>query len=146
MAESAIEGPPSSGLEPSDQADILGKELYARMQGAIVDGLRRLDALPRSDPFWRDSNGRATHFKLRDYCNRMIASDPRDARALWTMIGLDILHGVNPLATGYWKRLRDLGAFKIEWLVRMAWWLEASTGEETASPLGREIGELGLCD
>src|SRR5262245_55311327 len=39
---------------------------------AIVDGLHRLDALPREEPFWDDTNRRPTLGKLREFCTHLV--------------------------------------------------------------------------
>src|SRR5687767_7728034 len=86
------------------EADLNGDGLFSRASRAILDGLYRLDALPREDPFWQNTNNRATIHKLGEFCRLLLKQNPANTRAIWTLIGLDLLHWSN-IQIGLWKRL-----------------------------------------
>ncbi|MEE6261929.1 hypothetical protein [Plantactinospora sonchi] len=100
-------------------------DFVARLVRAVETVVRDLDALPRTDPFWANTNGRATWHKVSRYCEERLARDPGDQAARWTLLaqdlegglcsGLDLLAGelatrpelvVDVVATAEWVWLR----------------------------------------
>ena len=73
-------------------------DFIRRIRQAILDGFRRLDALPRDDPFWEGTNRRPTLVKFPRFCTKLLEDDPRDYGALWTLAADAIVsyQGVNP--------------------------------------------------
>src|SRR5258708_11180244 len=49
-----------------------------RLGESIFAGLRRLNQLARSDPFWRNTKRRPTVFKLPELCQTLLREQPKD--------------------------------------------------------------------
>jgi hypothetical protein len=112
-----------------------------RIRAAIYDGFRRLDSLPRDDPFWQGTNRRPTLSKLPDFCAKLLERDPGDARALWTMAADELITwvGFNP---NTWRRLIALEGLDASWPIYAAlffWGLGSLNG---LVPL---LDSAGLC-
>jgi hypothetical protein len=82
---------------------------------SIFESLRRLNRLPRNDPFWTNSNRRPTLPKLNDFCRLNFENNPKDTLALWTMAALDVAGGVDGFGSPFWHALHDLGEFDVAW-------------------------------
>jgi hypothetical protein len=62
-----------------------GQVFSARAYEALLTGLSRLNELPRTNPFWRNTNNRPTIYKLGEFCQMKLADAPEDKdRALRT--------------------------------------------------------------
>ena len=75
----------------------------------MVASMRRLNSLPRTDPFWHNTNLRPTMFKLWEFCSLVLSKEPDDLPSLWS---LAVLH---TLERGYfevpiWTRLAAVEA------------------------------------
>jgi hypothetical protein len=81
---------------------------------AIIDGFRRLDALPREHSFWDQTNRRPTLGKLYQFCDHLLRDNPRDVSALRTGVALQILTFQNFLPK-YWIQLHSLGQVHVSW-------------------------------
>jgi hypothetical protein len=92
-------------------------KLLEKAGESILSSLRRLNELPRTDPFWENTNRRPTVYKLHDFCNRLLRDNPQDVLALWTIASLNLLWGVDELSQDQWKRLHDIGNFDVSWVV-----------------------------
>src|SRR4051794_4919137 len=79
-------------------------EFIGRVVEALYDGLRRLNGVPRDDPFWESGNRRPTLFKLRDYVYRVTGKNPDDVEALWVQASLYLLHGSTNFGAKQWRR------------------------------------------
>ncbi len=112
------------------------------MQG-IVDGFRRLDALPREHPFWDQSNRRPTHYKLLEFSDHVLQDDPRDVSALRTAIAVQILNYQN-FDPRYWAQLHSAGQLHVSWPIYAALLLGADGFQ--ARNLARFLKAAGLCD
>lgn len=124
--------------------DPSGDDVRARALHAVWDGLERLDALPRSDPFWRGSNGRATVGKLHEFCCRLLADDPRDARALWTSAGMELWWCSNEFGMIAWSGLHELELLDPRWPVQAALNLQWSSGVISVRGLASFLDRHGL--
>ena len=82
-----------------------------RATESILSSLRRLNNLPRSDPFWLNTNNRPTIFKLCEFCKRILRTDPGDKLALWTLGSLQVFFGSDDFGQHYWKDLYAAGDF-----------------------------------
>src|SRR3954452_8897397 len=70
-----------------------GCPVFAPARRAIIDGLLRLDRLPRTDPFWKTwANDRATMAKLQEYSSRLLDEEPADETALWLSAALRLFY------------------------------------------------------
>lgn len=92
--------------------------VLAGMEPALVEGLRRLQATPRSDAFWEDTNHSATERKLMEFRYRFAADDPV---RLW----LEAYFGSDSLAP--WLALYDRGLLDLDGLMAGA---ENGLGDE----------------
>jgi hypothetical protein len=64
--------------------------LIDRVNTALDDMWRRLDALPRTDPFWARTNMRVTSYKVSGYAAQCLGRDRHDTTARWALIGFDM--------------------------------------------------------
>lgn len=81
----------------------------------IMESLRRLNLLSRTDLFWDKTNKRLTFHKLRNYCLSVLKHNPQDVLSLWTMAALDVSGNVDWFGCEYWGRLHALGHFDTTW-------------------------------
>jgi len=143
----------SESIETYFQSKIEGTELcnvaldenglLSNSKKAILDGLMRLDALPRCDPFWNNTNDRATIYKLDEFCRELLGQNHDDARAAWTLIGLDLLHW-RDLDVAHWKPLAQQGQLKSSLLIEAGLWFHTHSGT-SASEFAAFLRDLGLC-
>ena len=104
------------------------KQLLRRTGECIFESLQRLNQLPRTDPFWRNTNKRPTIFKLDQFGRRELDIKPDDRQALWMLAALDVFHGSNSFGRAYWMRLQKLGDFDITWALLAGLWAEVNFG------------------
>lgn len=115
---------------------VLGHDdLIRRAKEALRDSLARLGALPRDDPFWAGSNGRATIHKLADFARRLLRDDPGDERALWCAAALAIRHCSNDFGAAGWVGLARLGRLGARWPIGAAHFVWAASGVDTSEAL-----------
>lgn len=86
-----------------------------KARGSIFESLCWLNRLPRSDPFWANTNLRPTIYKLGNFCGLVLKSNPQDTLALWTIAALDVSRGVDGFGYEQWKALHGLGNFDVTW-------------------------------
>lgn len=117
---------------------LVGGSLFLqRVVDALFAGLQRLNGLPRDDPFWESRNPRPTLYKLRDFAAKTVQRDPNDVVALWTQVGLYILHGSRNFGAKQWRRLHYVGQFDVTWPI-----LAALVTEINADPTVEPLTEL----
>lgn len=114
-----------------------GGLFFQKVLDILLDALRRLNAVPRDDPFWDDQNKRPTLYKLRDFNARVIQKNPNDALALWTQAAFYILHGSTNFGHKQWRRLHHIGGFDVSWPI-----LAALVTEINADPTVEQLAEL----
>src|SRR5438045_2824610 len=90
-----------------------GAGFPSRAKRALLEGLLRLDRLPRDDPFWHNSNRRATFFKLQDFNRRLVEQDPCDEQALWCQIALAQKDSSGYLSAEAWGQLHRCGKLDV---------------------------------
>src|SRR5215212_8070613 len=56
----------------------LDQGFAGRLREAIFVGFSRLDALPRDDPFWENTNRRPTRSKIRDLAGYVLKRGPKE--------------------------------------------------------------------
>ena len=112
-------------------------EFVEKVIEALYEGLKRLNAVPRDDPFWESGNRRPTLFKLRDYNYRVTSKNPDDVGALWVQASLYLLHGSTNFGAKQWRRLHYNKRFDVSWPV-----MAALITELNSSPTGNELVEL----
>jgi hypothetical protein len=94
------------------------------VERAIIDCFRRLDALPREDPFWDHTNRRPTFLKLIEFSNHLLRADPSDVAALGTAVAMQILLYGYP-DPRFWMQLHGLGQLHTSWPIYAALYLLA---------------------
>jgi hypothetical protein len=105
-----------------DEAPSFGvaDDFLRRMTGDFIECLRRLDGLPRDDPFWEGTNRRPTQYKMIDFCRKAIRDDPEEEGDAYRMLAaVEVLSGhyFDPLA---WGRLLTEGLSNASWPVYAA--------------------------
>ena len=109
----------------------LAPDFIGRLRQTFVDGLARLDALPRSEAFWEGTNGRPTLEKLAAFARYVLARQPGDRGALWVLVALALLRCANHFGLSCWQRLRALGGLDLSWPVNAAFHVFAHSGHDT---------------
>lgn len=114
---------------------------------SIYTCLRRLNQLPRSDPFWENTNRKPTFYKLTGFCRKvLLKQDPFDTYALLATIALYLDSGSLQLCEQEWKNLRHSRDFQGNWLVYAAYELNCCTGMDPSSELVCLAKELQIED
>ena len=110
-----------------------------RVVEALLDGLLRLNALSRDDPFWAGRTRSPTLHKLRDFTFEIAERDRKDVRALWTQAAFHLLHGSLNFGQKQWRRLYLAGEFDVSWPI-----FAAMVTELNAEATDRELAALLL--
>lgn len=101
----------------------LREAFWEKSYASLLDALKRLNTLPRSDPFWRNTNHRPTIFKLREFGDRVLVQDPDDKLALLTRAFLD--HAiVGEFHPDLWAHLFRIKAVDVRFVAYVAMLLE----------------------
>ena len=133
-----IEGISQLGLEFR-----LDPRFIREMQALYLEGFRRLDALPRDDPFWEGTNRRPTLGKMRGFCAKAHRDDPGDLDALRILAAVLMMQGSFDYRV--WKRLLSAGQVEPAWSVYAALLSGYLGGGDTVSGLLVLLKEVGLC-
>jgi hypothetical protein len=119
-------------------------DVWARAEQAILDGLLRLNRLPRSDPYWATwANDRPTFAKLAEYCTRLRNADPADLGAIWLEVALNLYCCANDFGTESWRALHHNGCFDVAWPIDAAAVVQLYSGVPTVLALTSLVHELG---
>jgi hypothetical protein len=132
-----VEGGGQLGLEYR-----LDPRFIREMQALYLEGFRRLDALPRDDPFWEGTNRRPTPGKMRDFCDKARRDNPGDLDALRILAAVLMMHGL--FDHRVWERLLSAGQVEPAWSVYAALLAGSIGGGDTWSGLLVLLKELGL--
>ncbi len=116
-----------------------------RIRSAVCCGLRRLDCLPRDDPFWEGTNRRPTFFKLPRFCAKLLEMDHRDSCALWTRAACDLLSWQNS-DPKLWRQLVEVDRLDASWPIHAALFGYVCWAADTVGDLVSLLDEAGLCD
>lgn len=84
--------------------------------GVLLGELRRLNSLPRSDPFWHNTNRRPTLFKLGDFAGYVQRTNPGDAQSLLTQAVMSLV-SVTWFDPSLWARLYRANVVDLEFVV-----------------------------
>jgi hypothetical protein len=112
--------PPISSRDPA---------LAERIKESLVRGMRRLNALPAGDAFWKDSNGAPTLAKMQVYCGRRLAKNPDDDEARWALYAYDVCLFAPHFGAPHLEPIVVKDLRQIRWLVQACDWVSTvSTG------------------
>jgi hypothetical protein len=130
-----------------DEARSLGVPddfLHTMIEG-FVEGFRRLDGLPRDDPFWAETNRRPTRFKMGDFCRKLAEDDPEYVQLLMMQSAVQVLvgHYFDPIT---WRRLISCGRAGVSWALYAALMGIHFGGYETAPAVMQFLDDSGLYD
>lgn len=101
----------------------LRKAFLERSFASLLDALRRLNGLPRDDPFWRNTNRRPTVFKLAEFGNRVLLKAPDDELTLLTRAFLDVA-SIGEFHPDLWVHLYRIEAVDVRFVAYAAMLLE----------------------
>jgi hypothetical protein len=136
-----------TGPDEFAHADPAAANLFARARAALRASLYRLDALPRSDAFWKGTNQRATILKLRDFLDAELSRDPKDGAALWGAIALDLFLFTGSFGAEWWRTLSSQPShIDVRWIIDAALFACTQGGGNTAEELAHLLCELHLCE
>ncbi len=116
-----------------------------RIRSAVYDGFRRLDNLPRDDPFWEGTNRRPTFYKLPRFCAKLLEMDHRDSSALWTRAACDLLSWQNS-DPKLWRQLVKVDGLDASWPIHAALFGHVYWASDNVGDLESLLGDAGLCD
>lgn len=133
----------ASGLAPGT-ARWGRSDVFERARLALLDGLLRLDKLPRNDPLWLNwANHSATVAKLSDYSHRWLQWSPADPDAIWLVAALNLYYCDNDFGCQSWRALHALGKLQAAWAIDAAAYVELSSGVPTAAEVAALLRDLG---
>ncbi len=121
----------------------IAADFLLAMTREVVECFRRLDRLPRDDPFWEGTNRRPTQYKMSDFCRKLADESPEDGQARLMQAAVQVLvgHGFEPTA---WGRLVSDGLADAAWPVYAALIGLRFGGYDTTPGLVRLLEGLGL--
>jgi len=135
----------------------LDPEFASFLHRKLMEGLRRLDGVPRTHPLWQYSDQRPTLAKLMDLSRTLLKEAPEDDASRWVLFADKVLTCSPDLEFALIEPaiLRDFAS--IRWLVAAARWGYVFSGvnpvivlkaplaslEKTVGPLEAFLGELG---
>ena len=119
-----------------------GREFARFAYQAILTGLERLNQLPRSHPFWRNTNRRPTIYKLGEFCRMELDITPGDPELLQAAALLSVWHDRNDFGQEAWLELCRQPGFDLRWPLYAALTTELTaypTAEQTAVFLRAQV-------
>lgn len=120
-------------------------ELHEWTHDVLHRGLHRLNAVPRTDPFWRGTNIRPTASKLGRFAHTLLERDPDDVAALEALAALAVASCPTEFAADVWMRLWRLGALDARRAVLAALWCELNCGPALTDALTSDVVFLTAC-
>jgi hypothetical protein len=121
----------------------LSEEFVEAMTDHFVEGFRRLDAIPREDPFWDGTNRRPTSNKMYSYCEKALRDNPDDIQALWIRVATQVVHGM-AFSPSTWESLNSADRLDATWIVHAALYAEIQGGYDTVPELLKLLRKTGL--
>lgn len=129
--------PPDKSVDPA---------LAQRIYECIKNGLNRINEIPRYDPLWRGTNGEPTIGKMQEFASKLLARDPKDFNARWSLVAYSLHVGENHFAAAYLEPLIQEDFKNLRWLVAGARWLYLNTGVQTLPRLREWLRKLKDAD
>jgi hypothetical protein len=118
------------------------EQFIQSMQEYFREAVRRLDALPRDDPYWDRTNRRPTQLKLPSFCARASREDPDHIPALWMMAAVEVINGWS-FVPHTWIRLQEATQVDLGWPIYAALLGESCGGYDTVPAI---LGLLAQSD
>ena len=117
-------------------------EYLCKVDSIVLDGLKWMNELDRSHPFWNGTNLRPTIFKLYYFTRMILDSEPDNLRALWLLAVEDSAGGANDFGQQGWLRLWQLDSVDVKWPIRAGLWNEMMLGfdNDAVGCLLRQMG------
>ena len=120
----------------------ISAEFLSGLKNSMLLSLQRLNQVPRTDPFWKNTNLRPTVFKLTEFCERKLDGDPDDVPSLLTITAMIIFH-TGEFQRGRWTELLSLETVSPEWIVFAAMLLEVC-GADDSSEFAEFVNSSGM--
>lgn len=108
------------GFIRSREAGRLDPEFAQFLERKLTEGLKRLDAVPRTSPIWEGSDQRPTLAKVADLARLLIHESPDDDEARWILFADSVRCCSADFSTIEPLVLRDFGS--LHWLISAARW------------------------
>lgn len=115
-----------------------------RITDDLIVCFRKLDTLPRDDPFWEGTNRRPTENKLGSFSKEAIGRSPEDPLAYRMRAAVQVLVG-NYFDPEIWMWLCSRERVDVSWPV-YAGLIGVVGGYDTAPEVVRFLRQAGLCD
>jgi len=117
-------------------------EFLCKIDSIVWDGLKWMNTLDRSHPFWNDTNHRPTIYKLFNFARMILDSEPDNLRALWLLTVEETFTGANEFGQKWWLRLWQMGSVDVTWPIRAGLWNEMMLNfdNDAVGYLLREMG------
>jgi len=126
-------------------ADAFRCEFARTAYEVLLTALEHLDAVPRTEPFWRNTNGNPTLTKLDDYCRELVAGHHHANWAHKTLAYLkSFFYCSNDFGSEHFAELFTQGDTQPETITVAAFYVYSLTGYDTSDELGRLLARLGL--
>jgi len=119
-------------------------ELAAACREHLWAGFAQVDAIPRSDVFWRNSNMRTTFTKVGDFYVKNADSQLRDPKGAWQAFAVAVCRGDASLFFRAATVLYRFGDLDLAPVIRLSFNIVATSGWETDEPLANTLAELNV--
>ena len=110
----------------------------------LVRAFVHLDSVPRTDPFWQNTNLKPTIYKVQGYAHEELEHDEDSARAAEVLIADALRSGGQHLDIRYWRPVAAAGRLNVLWLTRSAWNGAAYWPDRNLESLASIAKQLGV--
>lgn len=140
------------GFLRSREVQRVDPEFATLLERKLSDGLKRLDAVPRTNPLWEGSDQRPTLAKVVDLCRVLLKEAPDDEEARWVLFADSVRCSAADLGFAAIEPLilRDFAS--LHWLVAAARWNYVLAGVDPVvalrgpfESLRKTLGSLESC-
>lgn len=123
--------------------ELAASTIHARAARAILACMIRMRDIPRTDPFWANTNDEVTFGKIPKFCERALRDDPEDMQAMWAVVGTDLFEG-DEFRPGAWRVLVEAHQVELNDVAEAASSMYLASGRETEGDLVSFIVDLGI--
>jgi len=117
-------------------------ELAAACREHLWSAFAEVDAIPRGDVFWRNSNMRTTFTKVGDFYVRSADAQLRDPKGAWQAFAVAVCRGHASLFFRAATVLCHAEQLDVAPIIRLSFNVVATSGWDTDEPLARTLVEL----